>query len=147
MCASRNQTGCGALPRPTPGEATPALLTLLYSHELSNVHTATYRRARSISSQTELPIFAALSVVTGTELFVPATPTCSVTFGGRTRLTFGCRFPLMGRSEESHRLKGVVKNGPFTTTIGEPVSWHPPLETPDIDMSQCLESFPLKSPK
>lgn len=105
-----SQTGCGAFPRPTPGDATLALLTLLYSHELSNVHTATYRRARSISSRTELPIFAALSVVTGTELFVLSTPTCSVTFGERTRLTFGGIFHLMGRSEESHRLKGVLKN-------------------------------------
>lgn len=105
-----SQTGGVAFPRPTQGDATPASSTLLYSRELSNIHTATYRRARSISSRTELPIFAALSVVTGTTLFVLASPTCSITFGGRTHPTFGCLFPLMGRSEESHRLKGVLTN-------------------------------------
>lgn len=36
------------------------------------MHTETYLRARFIGSQTALPIFAALSVVTGTDLFVLA---------------------------------------------------------------------------
>lgn len=43
-----------------------------HSHKVYNVHTETYLRARFIGSQTALPIFATLSTVTGTDLFVLA---------------------------------------------------------------------------
>lgn len=78
------------------------------SHEVYSVHTETYLRARFIGSRTALPIFATLSVVTGTILFVLAD---SHVFGYLCESTLAqlwCTFLcLMGRSEESRRVPYV----------------------------------------